>query len=102
MLIGFRTLKFICTPLCCIFCTIFILISVILVAEVINMAKAGMRRPGIEQPHGTESNHKNKMQKNDVEPVPEIQARQNQDITRQEEYKFKHLHQRCFFICKML
>lgn len=39
------------------------------------MAKAGMRRPGIEQPHGTESNHKNKMQKNDVEPVPEIQGK---------------------------
>ncbi len=37
------------------------------------MAKAGMRRPDPEQPHGTESNHKNKKPKNDVAPVPEIQ-----------------------------
>ncbi len=37
------------------------------------MAKAGMRRPDPSDPHGTESNHKNKRPKNDVEPVPEIQ-----------------------------
>jgi len=36
------------------------------------MAKAGMRRPDPEQPHGTESNHKMKFPKNDVSPVPEI------------------------------
>jgi len=39
------------------------------------MAKAGMRRPSPEAPHGTESNHKNKTQKNDVPPVPEIQGK---------------------------
>ncbi|MCI1930870.1 MAG: hypothetical protein LKJ13_04150 [Clostridia bacterium] len=39
------------------------------------MAKAGMRRPSPEQPHGTESNHKNKFHKNDAEPVPEIQGK---------------------------
>lgn len=39
------------------------------------MAKAGMRRPDPSQPHGTESNHKNKIQKNDVQPVPEIQGK---------------------------
>ncbi len=37
------------------------------------MAKAGMRRPDPSEPHGTESNHKNKQPKNDVKPVPEIQ-----------------------------
>jgi len=40
------------------------------------MAKAGMRRPGSDEPHGTESNHKNKVPKNDVPPVPEIQGKQ--------------------------
>lgn len=39
------------------------------------MAKAGMRRPNPEEPHGTESNHKNKFPKNTVEPVPEIQGK---------------------------
>ena len=43
--------------------------------EVINMAKAGMRRPSPEEPHGTESNHKTNMPVNDVEPVPEIQGK---------------------------
>lgn len=43
--------------------------------EVINMAKAGMRRPNPEEPHGTESNKKNKFPKNEVEPVPEIQGK---------------------------
>lgn len=36
------------------------------------MAKAGMRRPDPSEPHGTESNKKNKFPKNRVEPVPEI------------------------------
>jgi len=40
------------------------------------MAKAGMRRPGAEEPHGTESNHKNKIPKNDTPPVPEIQGKE--------------------------
>lgn len=39
------------------------------------MAKAGMRRPSPEEPHGTESNKKTKLQKNDVPPVPEIQGK---------------------------
>lgn len=39
------------------------------------MAKKGMRRPGVEQPHGTESNHKAHFPKNDQPPVPEIQGK---------------------------
>lgn len=39
------------------------------------MAKAGMRRPGVSQPHGTESNKKIKFPKNEVNPVPEIQGK---------------------------
>ena len=39
------------------------------------MAKAGMRRPNVEQPHGTESNKKNKFPKNKMKPVPEIQGK---------------------------
>ncbi|MDT8717413.1 hypothetical protein IAI10_12150 [Clostridium sp. 19966] len=39
------------------------------------MAKAGMRRPDPSDPHGTESNKKMKLSKNDVEPVPEIQGK---------------------------
>jgi hypothetical protein len=43
--------------------------------EVIHMAKAGMRRPDPEEPHGTESNKKQKFEKNEQKPVPEIQGR---------------------------
>ncbi len=39
------------------------------------MAKAGMRRPDPREPHGTESNHKLHIPKNDVPPVPEIQGK---------------------------
>ncbi len=39
------------------------------------MAKAGMRRPDPSDPHGTESNHKQHFEKNDMEPVPEIQGK---------------------------
>ena len=39
------------------------------------MAKAGMRRPDPKDPHGTESNHKTHIPKNDVLPVPEIQGK---------------------------
>ena len=38
------------------------------------MAKAGMRRPDPKEPHGTESNKKTHIPKNDVPPVPEIQG----------------------------
>lgn len=39
------------------------------------MAKAGMRRPDPSEPHGTESNQKTNIPKNDVTPVPEIQGK---------------------------
>ena len=39
------------------------------------MAKAGMRRPDPKEPHGTESNHKTPVPKNDMPPVPEIQGK---------------------------
>ena len=43
--------------------------------EVMNMAKAGMRRPDPKEPHGTESNKKTHIPKNDLPPVPEIQGK---------------------------
>ena len=40
------------------------------------MSKAGMRRPNVNEPHGTESNHKIHMKKNDAYPIPsEIQGK---------------------------
>lgn len=39
------------------------------------MAKAGMRRPDPKEPHGTESNKKQHLQRNDAPPVPEIQGK---------------------------
>ena len=40
------------------------------------MAKAGMRRPNVEEPHGDEANgEKQRFSKNEVPPVPEIQGR---------------------------
>ncbi len=39
------------------------------------MAKAGMRRPNVEEPHGTESNKKQKFPKNETHVVPEIQGK---------------------------
>ena len=39
------------------------------------MAKAGMRRPDPKEPHGTESNKKTHIPKNDLPPVPEIQGK---------------------------
>ncbi len=44
-------------------------------SEVISMPKPGMRRPDPEEPHGTESNKKLHIPKNDVKPVPEIQGK---------------------------
>ena len=38
------------------------------------MAKKGMRRPDVTEPHGTESNKKLHLKKNDQEPVPEIKG----------------------------
>jgi hypothetical protein len=39
------------------------------------MAKAGMRRPDSKEPHGTESNKKLHLAKNDVPPVPEVRTK---------------------------
>ena len=39
------------------------------------MAKAGMRRPNVTEPHGTEGWQRMQIQKNEVEPVPEIQGK---------------------------
>ena len=39
------------------------------------MAKAGMRRPDPKDAHGTESNHKMHLPKNDVQPVQENQGK---------------------------
>ena len=44
-------------------------------AEVIFVAKAGMRRPDPKDPHGTESNKKGHFPKNDAPPVPELQGK---------------------------
>jgi len=41
------------------------------------MAKKGMRRPNPTEPHGTESNKKQKFPKNDAPPVPQIKAKKN-------------------------
>lgn len=39
------------------------------------MAKAGMRRPDPEEPHGTQSNRKHRFPKNKTRIVPEIQGK---------------------------
>ncbi|WP_180270799.1 hypothetical protein [Sporanaerobium hydrogeniformans] len=39
------------------------------------MAKAGMKRPDVNEPHGTESNSKAHFSKNSETPVPEIQGK---------------------------
>lgn len=39
------------------------------------MAKAGMRRPDPSDSHGTESNHKQHLKRNEQPPVPEMQGR---------------------------
>ena len=39
------------------------------------MAKAGMRRPDPEEPHGTESNKRQDFSHDGQMPVPEIQGR---------------------------
>ncbi len=41
-----------------------------------SMAKAGMRRPDPKEPHGTESNKKTHIPKNDAPPVPELQGKE--------------------------
>lgn len=39
------------------------------------MAKKGMRRPDVTEPHGTESNKKLHVQKNEEKPVPELKGK---------------------------
>jgi hypothetical protein len=39
------------------------------------MDKKGMRRPDPSDPHGTESNKKQHFEKNQVDPVPELQGK---------------------------
>ncbi|SMC57716.1 hypothetical protein SAMN02745168_1671 [Papillibacter cinnamivorans DSM 12816] len=39
------------------------------------MDKSGMRRPDPKEPHGTESNHKTHLPKNDMPPVPGLQGK---------------------------
>ncbi|MGL4345375.1 MAG: hypothetical protein ACRCTE_09265 [Cellulosilyticaceae bacterium] len=39
------------------------------------MAKKGMARPDVSDPHGTQSNHKSHFNKNTAKPVPEIQGK---------------------------
>jgi len=39
------------------------------------MSKSGMRRPDPKDPHGTESNRKIKIPKNDEKPVPELSGK---------------------------
>ena len=39
------------------------------------MAKKGMRRPDVNDPHGSDSNSKSHFPKNDAEPVPEISGK---------------------------
>lgn len=43
------------------------------------MSKAGMRRPDPKDPHGTESNHKMHMTKNDAPPVPELKGKEKHE-----------------------
>ena len=40
------------------------------------MAKAGMRRPDPSDPHGTESNRKHKIPKNEARPPEQLQGHQ--------------------------
>ncbi len=39
------------------------------------MAKKGMKRPSASENISTESNKKNKVPKNDVNPVPEVRSK---------------------------
>jgi hypothetical protein len=43
------------------------------------MAKAGMRRPDPSQPHGTESNKKMNIEKNEQRPVAQMPGTKNKN-----------------------
>ncbi len=51
------------------------------------MAKAGMRRPDVTEPHGTEGRQTMNIQKNDVPPVPEIQGKAKAGHQRANHYE---------------
>lgn len=51
------------------------------------MAKAGMRRPDVTQPHGTEGSQRMHVQKNEVPPVPEIQGKAKAGHQRAHHYE---------------
>ncbi len=61
--------------------------------EVITLAKAGMRRPDPKEPHGTESNRKTHISRNDVAPVPELQGRKKsgkEKVNQLHDFSAKH------------
>lgn len=51
------------------------------------MAKAGMRRPDVTEPHGTEGAQRMHIQKNEVPPVPEIQGKAKAGHERANHYE---------------
>ena len=51
------------------------------------MSKAGMRRPDIEAPHGTEGSQHLHLSKNDAQPVPEIQGKAKAGHQRANHYE---------------
>ncbi|NLN55861.1 MAG: hypothetical protein GX148_06145 [Clostridiales bacterium] len=51
------------------------------------MAKAGMRRPDPKEPHGTESDKKLHIPKNEVKPVPELQGKAKSGREKAKPYK---------------
>ncbi len=51
------------------------------------MAKAGMRRPNVEEPHGTEGSDRLHIPKNDAPPVPEIQGKAKAGHQRANHYE---------------
>ena len=57
------------------------------------MAKAGMRRPSPKEPHGTESNRKTHIPKNDAPPVPELQV--SKRAARKKRNQREHPFQKC-------
>ena len=52
------------------------------------MDKSGMRRQDPEEPHGTESNHKQHFDKNETSPVKEIQGHAKKTKEKAKPIKF--------------
>ena len=51
------------------------------------MSKAGMSRPNVTEPHGTEGSQRMHIQKNDATPVPEIQGKAKAGHERANHYE---------------